>query len=502
MKILKKSLVCIISLILLISVCSFPVNAVSGSIISFSSNTIAVGDSVTVTVTINPGVAMTGVQFNLSYDANLLSFVSSDYAAGGAGVLTFAESPASKTSVSYTAVFSAIATGSSTFKVEDCRYAAQLTEGAGAQEVGFGGASATLGIKDPALSNNANLKSLKLNVGTLSPSFSAKKTSYTTNVLYETTKINVTATVADSGAKVVSVTGNDNLKVGKNDVVVTVQAADGTQKKYTIVVTRLNEGEALPGADGNDQTEETTIDVTQLQTQIADTTYTIVTEIPEQNIFKGFSVATTKYNEIDVPILVDSAEIYQIYFLKTQDSETITPYIYDQDLKVFEKLKYLLVGDNVYIFEEIPLKYAIPENLYSSDVKISDFSIDCLSSNDDNLKDMHFVYCYKDGNYSIYRYDSLENTLQRYPELELLTIEQANEKDNFFTRFSSLSTNGKVIMICILLAVLGVFALLVILIIYLIKKASNRGSDMYYESFEDDDEEDFEEIEEVTETKD
>lgn len=456
----------------------------------FSSSSVEVGSQVTVTAILQNGSEMLDASCKINYNESVLRFDSGNVS-GGAGVLTFvSDKSASKYSVS--ATFTAIAVGESTIQVKDCLYTYLGSEGAA--EESFSGQTATITVKDKALSNNANLKSLSLNTGTLSPKFSASKTTYTATVLYETTKINVTATAADSGAKVVSVTGNNDLKVGKNSIVVTVQAADGTQKKYTINVTRLNEGESLPGESTEEN--ETEQQETKLDVEIAGTAYTIATEIPEEKLLNGFTISTSQYNETDVPVAVDDAGVYTIYYLKAADSEELLPYTYNKELKTFEKLKYMISGENVYIFQNFPSEYAVPENMYLSNVKIGDFSVECMLSNDSTLSEMHYIYCYANGNYALYRYDSLENTIQRCPEIKLESITDVIEDDSFFARFKQLSANGKVILIGLFVAILGAVALIVILIIYLVKKFSKGEEEIDLESFE----EDFDEIiEEETE---
>ncbi len=486
MKLLKKlSILCLI-LTLLLSMFSFSVSAASKAVLYFSSNTVTVGDSVTVTVTINPDKPIYAVSCDINYNENLLTFVSSDQATGGAGILKIVESPSGNNSVSYSMVFKAIATGTALIKAENCVYVSD-----DGNEVSFGGAAANLTVKDPALSNNANLKSLSISGVKFSPSFSSKRTSYTASVLYETTKVNVTAKVSDGGAKVTSVEGNNDLKVGKNNVVVTVQAADGTQKKYTITVTRLKEGEKLSDGGGEKETEPE-IDTTILQTEIAGTAYTIATDMPDQALFKGFTKSTTLYNEIEVPIAVDEGGLYNLYYLKAADSEDLVPFTYNSELKSFERLKYILSGENVYIVEKLPSEYAIPENFYTSNLKIADFSVECLASNDASLSDMYYIYCYNGSDYEIYRYDSTENTIQRYPELKLQNFNDVVKKDNFFTRFASLSTNGKIIVIGLFIAVLGVLALIIVLAIYLINHHSKGKEEIILNSYYEQD--DFDEV--------
>lgn len=488
-----KKVISIISVLAIVfSIFTFStINASAASTtLRFSSSSVEVGSQVTVTAILQNGSEMLDASCKINYNESVLRFDSGNVS-GGAGVLTFvSEQSAGKYTISVT--FTAIAVGESTIQVKDCLYTYLGSEGAA--EESFAGQAATITVKDKALSNNANLKSLSLNTGTLSPKFSASRTTYTATVPYETTKINVTATAADSGAKVVSVSGNNDLKVGKNSIVVTVQAADGTQKKYTINVTRLNQGESLPGESTEEN--ETEQQETKLDVEIAGTAYTVATEIPEEKLLKGFTISTAQYNETDVPVAVDDAGVYTIYYLKAADSEELLPYTYNQELKVFERLKYMVSGENVYIFQNFPSEYALPENMYLSNVKIGDFSVECLLSNDSTFSEMHYIYCYANGNYALYRYDSLENTIQRCPEIKLENIKDVVENDSFFARFKQLSTNGRVILIGLFVAILGAVALIVILIIYLVRRFSNGEEEIDLESFE----EDFDEIiEEETE---
>lgn len=487
MKKFAKILSLFVVFILIISNC-FTASAANNAIISFNNTTFAVGDNVSVTVKINPGIAMYAVEFHVNYDEQILQY-NNGASSGGAGALRIVESPSGETSVSYTMNFTAIKSGTCTISVSNCIY--QKLGANGAEPVNFGGASDKLTVKDPELSSNANLKSLSLNTGSLSPKFSQNRTSYTAKVANNVTKVNVSANVADASAKVVSVTGNSNLKVGENNVVVTVQAANGTQKKYTIVVTRLNETDSVTSTPEDTSGEDTTPEEpSPLETVIADTTYTIATEIPENLIFKGFTLSTVMYNEVEVPVATDENLAYTIYYLKAADSEELLPYTFNKQLKTFERLKYLALGENLYIFEKIPEEYKPYNNLYASNLNISNFTVECFSSNEKALKDFHYVYCYSNGEYSIYRYDDLEGTMQRFPEFLKATDAENNvaPKETLLTRFSSLSLNGKIIIIGLLIAVLGALSLIVFLIVFLIKKSSKKGKNIFFESYDDFDE--------------
>jgi hypothetical protein len=86
-------------------------------------------------------------------------------------------------------------------------------------------------------SNNADLTSLSLSSGTLSPAFDPSTTAYTASV--DNSVTDVTATESTNPGATAVVTGGSSLSVGNNTVSVTVTAADGTTTKtYTVTVNR------------------------------------------------------------------------------------------------------------------------------------------------------------------------------------------------------------------------------------------------------------------------
>jgi hypothetical protein len=107
-----------------------------------------------------------------------------------------------------------------------------------------------------AASTNANLSSLAISQGTLSPSFASGTTSYSVSVGSAVYSLNVAPTIADANATVIikkgtSITSGSAsnpiaLNVGLNTISVMVTAQDGsTMKSYTIIVTRASEENTL-----------------------------------------------------------------------------------------------------------------------------------------------------------------------------------------------------------------------------------------------------------------
>ncbi|MCL2042178.1 MAG: M6 family metalloprotease domain-containing protein [Bacteroidales bacterium] len=88
-------------------------------------------------------------------------------------------------------------------------------------------------------SKNANLTSLTVNHGTLSPTFNSNTTNYTVNVENTITTITITGKAADANATVTGNVTNAPLTVGNNNFTIKVTAQDGTTtKSYNVAVTR------------------------------------------------------------------------------------------------------------------------------------------------------------------------------------------------------------------------------------------------------------------------
>ncbi|MGN0493953.1 MAG: cadherin-like beta sandwich domain-containing protein [Acutalibacteraceae bacterium] len=455
-KAIKKIITLLITVGVLLSCLAFTASA-AGSTISFSNNKPKVNDSVTVTVTVNAGEAMYAVQFSVSYNAEVLRFESGESASGGAGSVSVVAAPSGTAKQSFSLKFTAIAAGSSAIQVTNGMYATDA-------EKPFDGSSATMTVSDAAKSDNADLKSLSLSKGTLSPKFSASKTSYTASVANDVTDVKVYATAADSAAKV-AVSGESALKVGKNTRTVTVTAASGAQKTYTITITRAEEGDTSSSEpDTSDEPE-----VNPYETTVDGAAYTVAADISGIALPTGFTAAAAEYNGAEVAVAKDADSNYTIYYLKAADSDTYAPYLLSKDGASFEKLKYAVFGDKTYIFADIPEGNTASDGYYDTFTKIGNFEVKAFASRDEELSDFYYVYCFYDGGFRTYRYDSKENVLQRAPEFKLVAVSEGAlpEGAGFAERFKSLSANAKTVVVGLLFAALFAVVLIVLLIMRL-----------------------------------
>ncbi len=214
------------------------------------SDTVRVGDEFEVTLWINvqpaegetPQAAIIGdFEAYLIYNADVMEFVTAPSCiTGGAGMLRIADmgAEASVGSRKYVIRFQAIARGVSEVSLDSRPIV--YTYGMD-QAMSVSSNVLTLAIEAARdASDNANLSALKVSPGKLSPAFATTVREYEVSVSYETERLIVSALTEDENA-VVGVNGSTGLQVGRNTVVVTVTAENGTEKRYYLYVTREKE---------------------------------------------------------------------------------------------------------------------------------------------------------------------------------------------------------------------------------------------------------------------
>ncbi len=455
--------------VLMLSV--FAVNTLAaGTVISLNKKSVTVGDTVKVTITFNAGEAMYGVEGVVNYDSNVLEYKDGN-ATGSAGVLKIVESPSGDTKVSYTLTFTAKKAGSGTVSVSDSFYAGETID------KGLSGSSATVSVTDKTLSSNANLKSMYLSAGSLSPSFSPSVTSYEVKVKNSVTECKVSATPSDSNARV-SVEGSATLSIGSNTRKVIVTAPSGATKTYTLTIIRSETDEEVP------------VEANPLEIDIEGDKMLIATDISSVKLFGGFTASQVDFGGNNVAVAVSADNEYTIYYLRKPEEATLVPYTYDEASGVFEKLNYITQGENSYILADIPFEKSVPHSFYTTSTQINGINVKCYATSGIDMSDFYYIYCYANGSYGFYRYDSRENVLQRYPELKLADIDaEANAQvdtekpDSFFARFKLLSTNAKIIVIAFVFLILAIIALITIGIIRLAgrRKYDQFSEGMFYE---------------------
>lgn len=257
------------------------------------------GDSFYITLTYS-GDTYGAATARLTYDSSILEFQSCSGAEsyGSGGTVTVTMSNGSGTSsLSCRLRFTAKATGSTYVTATTSDVYNLDMEELSAQTKSV---KVTVNNTAPSASTNANLASLQVSGGTLSPAFSAGTTSYTVRVAHDVTVCTISARAADSGATF-QVTGSKNLSVGDNIRSVIVTAESGKTKTYTIHIIRAGADGSTESKDSEDGQEDEQEDTQQdIIVSIGEKEYLLVEDLTEVSIPQGFSLCPVSYKEYQV----------------------------------------------------------------------------------------------------------------------------------------------------------------------------------------------------------
>ncbi len=472
---MKKVLKFVSSITLIFALCltmfSFSTFAAGSASASFNKASVTVGDTVTLTINVS-APDMSAIQATGSYNDAVLTLISG--AEGGAGNFQIVEALNAESSKSFTVTFKAAKAGTCNVSVSGW-----VASGIPPADTDIS-ASASVTVNDVSLSSNANLSSLRLSAGSLSPKFSQNVTEYTVNVKNNVTECKVYGTTADKNATI-AVEGSAALKVGSNTRVIIVTAPSGAQKKYTLTIIRS------AVVEESSDTSSTTELPSALETVIDGSSYVVLQDISSVEIPVGFNVTKRLYNNEEVSVAVDEKGNYELFYLKQADGEEVAPYTYDEEKNAFKKVQMISQGSNSYIVAQIPDNYKLPGGYVSKSVKIQEMKISAYQSDNEALKDMYYIYCYFGGDYSMYRYDTVENVLQRSPEFKLIPTDKSTGASDieFINRFNMLSANAKTIVVCLCVAFVGILALVILAIIKLVKRGQFEDFDLEEEKTDD-----------------
>ena len=250
--------------------------------------------------------------------------------------------------------------------------------------------------EEKKLSSNANLASLSISQGTLSPKFSASKPQSTVNLNGDVSSIKVNATAADSKA-VVYGTGTKSLKPGKNTISVSVAAEDGSTKEYTITVNvdetplvyvsyngaKLGFVRSLDGVD---------------------------------KPAKSFEAVKIKVDGKEVKAWKSNLLKKTVVYLQDDKTKEKNYYIYNTDTNTVETMlrPMALLGNNVFVVD-VPKNLQTREGMNFTTVKIDNYELNGWTFKDTAFENYALIYVMDEkGNMVYYQYEATEKTLQLY----------------------------------------------------------------------------------------
>lgn len=487
MKKVLSLLLCVVMLSsLTVGLSTLTAKADTSVVIGLSPNkaTYNIGDQVTVIATARSSDPIFAVTGTFTYNSAVLQWVSGGNNAG-AGTCKVVDAECSgENSRAYQFTFKVIAAGDSYVKfAAECSDGNAMTSGAGGYTIKAAAASeptpppAESQPQTPAASNNANLSSLTVSGGNLSPKFSSAKTTYNVSVGFENETVKITAKAQDGTAKI-SGAGNFKLAVGANKRNIVVTAADGTKKTYTLNITRLAEGET-----GEEQPSDTPA-VDTLAVTMGEKAYHVAADISQVPVPAAMEIVEGQYNGTPVQIFQSQDKTYRVYWLTEDETGAGEYYVFDDVRGEFKTLPYMSHMGTMYIFADVEEGLRAPDGYYETNMVLGNSSVTAWGANDPSRVDFYMLYCYVNGMYRFYSYDSLEGTLQRAPDFDLEKAEEKKpepQKMGILERLKKMPTRGKIVLGVLLLAVLCVITLIVLLVVRAVKE--RRDEELKYEDY-------------------
>lgn len=405
---MKKLLLLVIGIFSLFFVPTM-VNAASGTISVSSSNTVMVGNNVTVTVTLSSGTPMISWEMQLNYDKNYLKLTSATSEAGGVKMANSSSNGVK--SKSYTFTFKTLKTGSTKVSI-DSYMAIAFSD---LSELSLTPSSKTISIKtkeeiEASYSSNAYLKSLTVGNYDLEPAFKKDTLEYNVEVENDIESITLNAT-RDDGNATVSGTGEKELVEGNNKFEIVVTAQKGNSLTYVINVYRKE----LDPIDVSINGENLNI------VRRADTLPEYSTFIPTTVIFDGNEIPAL-YSEITGITLVglkdDEGNVYtyiyennsitNVYIELSNNTSSISPLeLNENELFKNYSIKEININGakvNAYVLDETS-KYAI---IYAQNVETGDIN--------------YYSYYMTEGSFQVYNKELINFYENRFTNYKYMLI--------------------------------------------------------------------------------
>ncbi len=401
--------------------------------VSANKTTVVVGNTVNITVAVN-GSDAAGWEYCLNYDTSMFSLTSHSSSCILGGTL------AGNKSVTFK--LKAKASGTTIFSLRDADI---LDDSANSVLTSKGSVKVTAKTQaeiEASYSTDANLKSLSVDGYELTPTFNKDTLEYSLEVENDVESVTIKASKSDSGASV-SGTGEKELTEGVNKFSIVVTAEKGNKKTYVIEINRKELNPIQVNVNGEDYTVVRKADV------MSAPSYYSSTEVEIQNeMVPAFKSDITGY------VLVGLKDVNGDISLYRYDEETEEYVLYQQ-----------LNTDGVTL---IPLetKEVIEGYENRKEIIINNYKVNVYSRNTDSAFVLIYGMNASNGESSWYKYDTKENTLQRYEKIDV-----ENKKEELDLYF---------ILMVVFAALSLISILLVIVLISMNSKLRSKNNKLIY----------------------
>lgn len=464
LKILLSAIICI-TLMLSVAISAM---AATASINMGYSGTLNPGNTITVNITVTSSAELYAYDAIVQYNTNYLQLVTtSDGLTSAAG--SFVVNPTSKSgakTLTATAQFKLLKAGNTTIKVLEGAAGDGTNQG-----VSVPAKNLTLSITAPTKSDDNTLKSLTVGAGTLTPAFSRYVTEYKVTVPYSVDYFDINAVPNDDKATREYSTGDrgPEIKVGTTVRTITVTAENGSVRKYNITVTRLpNDSTSATSSATSSITSSADTSSTvsepeenKLETIVDGNKMSVAEIIPDNVNVVGFAKGEYTFNSVHVPAFLSKDEKTVILYLLNEEGSGAL-YMYDSATGTFSSPCFVDSGSKYTIIPVTSIArdqlLIDTENVFNlSTITIGEQEVEAYVYKDDALSDFAIVCAINsEGEKEFYRYDKLENTLQRYIKESRADIAVDSSSEDEIT------TDAIVVLVCAAVCLAAIIAIVII----------------------------------------
>ena len=383
--------------------------------VSIGSASGTVGETVSVTVSIDASFEIGAATIYVSYDTSVLEPVSGSNT--GTVTCNFLDSNASS-SQSSSISFRIKAAGTSSLSViGDSKVISMDYDNASISR----SSGSITGIAPASYSTDNTLSSLEISPGVLSPAFSSNVTTYTTSVGSDCDRLMVSAAPNDSKATV-KVSGT-RMDPGLNTTTITVTAENGSKKVYTIkttksdnVITPEQASKEAEETDGTNQGGTTDGDnnsiIQEPAVSIDGNEYKVISS--EHPLPSGYVQSETDYNGIKIAVGMGTNTRVMLAYLESTDGTGESGfYVYDSVKKTFSK--YIEVYQPELSYCILPIDESsmeLPDGYEAGRININNREVDVLLDKTGNYALFYGVS--STGDTGWFRYNINDGTIQGY----------------------------------------------------------------------------------------
>ncbi len=370
--------------------------------------TVVVGNQVNITFQLSSTSALGSWAYQISYDSSKFNFKSCSNGQSLTQVGYVSNGNTKTTSV--TCYFNAKASGTGTFTLRNADIVAWDESKMGVSNSSKSVKVITQAELEASYSKNNNLSSLSITGNNITPSFNKDTLEYNLEVENDIRKITINATKEDNKSSITG-TGEKDLTEGLNKFAIVVTAQNGSKKTYTVNITVKELTPIIVKIDSKD--------------------YTVVRKkdlLKSPNAY--YQDTTIKIEDFDIPAFINETIGYTLVGLKDSDNN-INLFVYNKDNNTYREYKETTF--NQLILEMVNNDEKMPGNYKRVTITMNDEEIEGYKLDIKSKYSLIYARNIETGEYNIYMYDSIENTIQRYNTEEVNKLnEELNETKTLY----------------------------------------------------------------------